>query len=124
MKQVVASRDDIAFYIKFFPLRSIHPDAYAKSKAVACQKDNESALKLLGEIFVNKANPKPDCKTSIVDDSIKLGNSIGLRATPTIIYQSGKVISGAPRAEIIVAKAVEKPVKKTAPKKYKKVIAE
>ncbi|MCK4910251.1 MAG: thioredoxin fold domain-containing protein [Thermodesulfovibrionales bacterium] len=101
-------RDDIAFYIKFLPLTTIHPEAYGKSTAIFCQEDNEKSLELLDKVFEKKANPKPDCKTQAVDESLRLGRSLGVNSTPTIVYQSGKVLSGAVRANELAEKATEK----------------
>ncbi len=101
-------RDDIVFYIKMFPLTSIHPEAYGKSAAVLCQEDNAKALALLDDIFDKKPIPAPTCKTTGVDDSIRTGRSLGISSTPTLIFQNGKVASGALKANELVARATEK----------------
>ena len=108
MKQIVATRDDIVFYIKMFPLTTIHPEAYGKSAAVLCEEDNTKALAMLEDIFAKKPIPAAKCKTTAVDDSIRVGRGLGISSTPTLIFQSGKVASGALKANDIVAKATEK----------------
>ena len=108
MKQVVATRDDIVFYIKMFPLTSIHPEAYAKSAAVLCEKDNDKALKLLEDAFANITIPAPKCETSAVDESIRMGRSLGVSSTPTIVFGNGRIVSGAIKANELAERATEK----------------
>ena len=108
MKQVVATRDDIAFYIKLFPLTSIHPEAYAKSAAVLCEEDNDKALKLLEDAFNNITIPAPKCETSAVDESIRMGRALGVSSTPTIVFQNGRIVSGAIKADELAGRATEK----------------
>jgi thiol:disulfide interchange protein DsbC len=110
MKQVVAMRDDIAFYIKLFPLVSIHPEAYAKSQAIMCEKDNGKALKLLEDAFEKKPLPEATCSGSIIDEHMRLGRSLELTGTPALIFQSGKKASGALKANDIVQRAMEKKI--------------
>jgi thiol:disulfide interchange protein DsbC len=89
MKKVVAERKDIAFYIKMFPL-PIHKDAAEKARAIVCEK----SLKLLDDAYEKKALPKPRCKTSVIDDNIKLAKKLGISGTPALILPDGRVISG------------------------------
>lgn len=90
MKKVIAERKDIAFYIKMFPLTSIHPNAYEKAKAIVCEK----SLALLEDAFDKKELPKPKCETSIVDNNLKLGQKLGISGTPALIFSDGRVHSG------------------------------
>jgi thiol:disulfide interchange protein DsbC len=89
MKKVVAERKDIAFYIKMFPL-PIHKDAAEKAKAIVCEK----SLKLLDEAYEKKPIPKAKCKTTVIDDNIKLGKKLGISGTPALILPDGRVVSG------------------------------
>lgn len=99
MKKVVSERDDIAFYIKMFPLTSLHPEAYNKSLAIACEK----SLKLLEDAFEKKPLPSPSCKTDVIDRNIELAKSLGIQGTPAIILPDGRLISGAMRAEDLIS---------------------
>ncbi|MBS1112386.1 MAG: hypothetical protein H6Q92_148, partial [Nitrospirae bacterium] len=67
MKKVVSERKDIAFYIKMFPLK-MHPGAYEKARTIICEK----SLKLLEDAFEKKQIPPPKCKTTVLDENIKL----------------------------------------------------
>ena len=89
MKKITEERKDIAFFIKFFPLK-IHPAAYAKAKAILCEK----SLALLEEAYSGKPMPQPKCETTAVDDSIKLAEKLGLSSVPVLIFPDGRVMSG------------------------------
>ncbi|MBI3753592.1 MAG: DsbC family protein [Deltaproteobacteria bacterium] len=89
IKKLLNERKDIAFYIKLYPL-DIHPDAYEKSKAIVCKK----SVQLLDDAFAGKKLPKPDCKAREVDENIKLGKSLGITGTPTLIFPDGRMLPG------------------------------
>ena len=98
MKQIIAERKDVAFYIKLFPLK-MHPDAYEKSKAIVCEK----SLALLEQAYEKKPLPKATCETTIIDDNIKLAERLRINSLPTMILPDGRVISGYKDAEAIKA---------------------
>lgn len=89
IKKLLKERKDIAFYIKLYPL-DIHPDAYEKSKAIVCKK----SIQLLDDAFAGKKIPKPDCEAREVDENIKLGKSLGITGTPTLIFPDGRALPG------------------------------
>jgi len=93
IKKVVEKRKDIVFYVKLFPL-SIHPQAHDKAVAIECEKDNDKAVKMLEDAYAKKDIPKAACNTKTVDENIKLGESLGLNGTPTVIFADGKVKNG------------------------------
>jgi thiol:disulfide interchange protein DsbC len=90
MKQIIAKRKDIAFYIKFFPL-PMHKDAYGKAKSIICNK----SLKMLEENFEKKEIPKTECATEEIDESMKLAASLGISGTPALILPDGRLREGA-----------------------------
>ncbi len=98
MKTVVKERKDIAFYIILYPLTSIHPEAYEKSKAIVCEK----SLALLENAFEKKQLPKAKCETTVLDENIKLAQKLGINGTPAMIFPDGKVISGMRDAKTII----------------------
>jgi len=89
MKKVARERKDIAFYIKMFPLK-IHRGAYDKAKAIVCKK----SLKLLEDAYNKKPLPAPSCKTSVVDENIKLAEKLGITADPAVVLPDGRVFVG------------------------------
>lgn len=97
MKQIVAKRKDIAFYIKFLPLE-FHKDAYWKAKSIVCNK----SMKMLEESFEKKEIPKTECATAEIDNSMKLAKSLGIGGTPALILPDGRLEMGAlPEAELL-----------------------
>ncbi|NOZ26381.1 MAG: thioredoxin fold domain-containing protein [Nitrospirae bacterium] len=90
MKKIVEKRDDIVFYLKMYPLTSIHPKAYNKSKAIVCEK----SIKLLEDAYDKKAIPAPKCETDAIDKNIALAKKLGIRGTPAIILPDGRLLSG------------------------------
>ncbi len=89
MKKVVKERKDIAFYIKMFPLK-MHPGAYEKARAIVCER----SLTLLDDAFSKKPLPAPRCKTSVIDENLKLAESLGITGAPTLVMPDGRVIAG------------------------------
>jgi thiol:disulfide interchange protein DsbC len=89
MKKIIEERKDIVFLIKMFPLKS-HPAAYEKAKAIVCEK----SLALLEDAHSNKPLPKPTCETTAVDESIKMGEKLGISGVPALIFPDGRIMSG------------------------------
>jgi thiol:disulfide interchange protein DsbC len=102
MKKVIKERKDIAFFIKLYPL-PMHKDAYAKAKAIVCEK----SLSLLDDAFEKKQLPKSKCETSEIDDNIKLAQKLGITGTPAIIMPDGRLIPGYLEADALI-KQIEK----------------
>lgn len=102
MKKVIKERKDIVFFIKLYPL-AMHKDAYAKSKAIVCEK----SLSLLEDAFEKKPLPTAKCETSAIDDTIKLAQKLGINGTPAIIMPDGRLISGYLEADALI-KQIEK----------------
>jgi thiol:disulfide interchange protein DsbC len=104
IKKVLEKRKDIAFYIKMFPLTKLHPKAYEKSTAIVCEK----SLKLLEDSYAGKSPPEAKCKTSEVDENIKLGERLGIRGTPAIVLPDGGIIPGYKDADSLIS-LIDKP---------------
>jgi thiol:disulfide interchange protein DsbC len=102
MKKVIKERKDIVFFIKLYPL-PMHKEAYAKAKAIVCEK----SLELLEDAFENKPLPKPKCETTAVDDNVKLAQKLGISGTPAIVMPDGRVIPGYMDAAALI-KSIEK----------------
>jgi len=98
MKKIVKKRNDIAFYLKMYPLTSIHPEAYNKSKSIVCEK----SLKLLEDAYEKKTIPAPTCTTDAIDKNIELAKKLGIRGTPAIILPDGRLLSGNQKAEDLI----------------------
>jgi thiol:disulfide interchange protein DsbC len=97
MKQIVAKRKDIAFYIKFLPLE-FHKDAYWKAKSIVCNK----SVKMLEDNFEKREIPKTECATDEIDNSMKIAQSMGIGGTPSLIMPDGRLKAGAlPETELL-----------------------
>ncbi len=97
LKKIVSDRKDIAFYLKLMPLK-LHPDAYWKSQSILCA----GSLRRLEENFEKKPIPKPDCEAKVVDETLKLGQELGITGTPTMIMPDGLIVVGVRDAEKIM----------------------
>ncbi len=104
MKKIVKERNDIVFYLKMYPLTSIHPDAYNKSKTIVCEK----SIKVLEDAYAKKTIPAPSCKTDAIDKNIALAKKLGIRGTPAIILPDGRLVSGNKKAEDLIKLIVGK----------------
>jgi thiol:disulfide interchange protein DsbC len=89
MKQIVAKRKDISFFIKLYPLE-MHKDAYGKSRSIVCAK----SMQLLEDCFAHKEIAKAECNTDEVDNNMKLAKSLGISGTPAIILPDGRMRIG------------------------------
>jgi thiol:disulfide interchange protein DsbC len=104
MKKIIEKRKDIAFYIKLFPL-PMHKQAYGEAKSIACGKN---PLALLDDAYEKKPLPEGKCKTTVVDDDMKLGKKLGITGTPAIIFPNGTVVPGFRDADSIIKVVDEK----------------
>ena len=89
MKRIIATRQDIAFYLFLYPL-PMHKDAYKKAQAVLCDK----SLQLLDDALSGKAVPEPKCGNELLEKSIALGKEMGVSGTPALIREDGTILSG------------------------------
>lgn len=104
MEKVVAQHDDIAFYIKMFPL-AMHPAAYDKAKAIVCAKiesSNDRALTFLNDSLTGKKLPAPGCENNQVEKNIALAKELHINSTPTLIMPDGRMLPGYKVADKIV----------------------
>jgi thiol:disulfide interchange protein DsbC len=91
--------DNVTIYTFLYPLVGLHPDAKRKAETIWCAKDRAKAwddFMATGKLpdDVNKCdNP--------VERNIRLGGSLGLNGTPTIIFGNGMIVPGALPADEI-----------------------
>ncbi len=97
LKEVVRRDPQIAFWIKFYPLK-IHPNAYEISKSIVCAR----SLDLLEAHFAGKPIPPATCDTRAIDDNIALVQQLGIGATPALILPDGLVQPGFRSADDIL----------------------
>lgn len=83
----------IRSYTFLFPLVQIHPNAYAKSAAIWCAKNQHQAM--LDVMLKNKVLSKASkgCKTPL-NRNMKLAKKLGVSGTPTIFSEQGRKHTG------------------------------
>ena len=91
-KETLSKLENVTIYTFLYPL-DIHPDAKPKSINVWCAKDKVRAW---NELMLDNKMPDNgnECSNPIMD-TIVLGKTLGISATPTIILSDGKKIPGA-----------------------------
>ncbi|MSM40820.1 MAG: thioredoxin fold domain-containing protein [Geobacter sp.] len=89
--KLVYMEPDLEIVVKMFPLK-MHPTAYDKARVIL----GAGTSYLLDKAFAGEQLPTPGEKDSKepVDESIKLGEKLGVRVTPTLILPDGRMISG------------------------------
>ncbi|MBE0595939.1 MAG: DsbC family protein [Desulfuromonadales bacterium] len=97
LQEVVKRDPDIAFWIKLFPLK-MHPNAYAISKSIVCNR----SMELLEASFAGKPVPPPLCEAKAIDDNIALAQTLGINSTPTLILPDGLVVRESKGADDIL----------------------
>lgn len=91
LKKLVAMEPDLTVYIKMFPLK-MHPAAYDKARVIL----GSNSLEVLDKAFAGEKLPEPGekDKKEPVDETIKLGESLGISGTPAIVMPNGELIAG------------------------------
>ncbi len=79
---------DLQVYFFLFPL---NPASYEKAKSIWCSQDR---LKALEESYQGKEAGPSSCNASAVDRNLELGKRMLISSTPTLLFQSGKVMEG------------------------------
>ncbi len=97
LKEVVRRDPQIAFLIKFYPLK-IHPNAYEISKSIVCAR----SMEMLEAHFAGKPIPPATCDTRAIDENIALVQRLGITATPALILPDGLVQPGFRSADEIL----------------------
>jgi len=89
---------EVAFFIKLYPLLSIHPDSGRISRSIACSR----SIDVLEDSFAGRPVPDPVCETDIVEKNRNLASKLGINSTPTMVLSDGRVTTGAMTAEEIL----------------------
>ena len=97
-KKVVANNPDVAFFVKLYS-RANSAGTARKALSVVCA----GSEKLLEDAYAGKPLPDPGCKTTVVDDTFRLAEKLGIRGTPTMVLPDGRVSRGYKDANAIAA---------------------
>ena len=88
--KIVKKDPSVVFFIKLYPIASLHPDAVRISKSIICT----GSLEMLEKSFADENIPDPGCETDAVDRNIKLAKSIGIISTPSMVLPNGRLLEG------------------------------
>jgi thiol:disulfide interchange protein DsbC len=84
-EQTLQQVDDMTLYVFMFPV--IRPERIDESKSVWCSPDRAKAWL---DLALRKKAPAPATCANPVDSIVALGQSIGVRATPTLFFENGE----------------------------------
>lgn len=91
-RETMPKLDNVTIYTFLYPLEELHPDAKRKAETIWCAKDRAKAW----DDFM-KSGKLPDQVTRCdnpVERNIRLGGSLGINGTPTIILGDGTMVPG------------------------------
>lgn len=98
LENELAKVDNVTIYTMLYPLDGLHPDARKKAEAIWCAKDR---VKAWDEFMQKGTLPESRSCDNPIERNIRLGNSLGINGTPTIIFEDGAIAAGMlPAAEI------------------------
>ncbi len=84
-EQTLQQVDDLTLYVYMFPV--IRPEKIADSKSVWCAADRPKAWL---DLALRKKVPAAATCDNPVESNVALGQSLGVRATPTLIFENGE----------------------------------
>ena len=84
-EQTLQQVDDLTLYVFMFPV--IRPERIEDSKSVWCAPDRAKAWL---DLALRKKAPSPATCDNPVESIVALGQSIGVRATPTLFFENGE----------------------------------
>ncbi len=86
--------DDVTLYIFLYPLESLHSDAARKSQSIWCQGDEKTRASLWHRaVLGGEAIATSECDNPL-KRNLALGESLGIRGTPTLIAADGRTLPG------------------------------
>lgn len=91
-RETMPKLDNVTIYTFLYPLEELHPDAKRKAETIWCAEDRAKAW----DDFM-KSGKLPDRVTRCdnpVERNIRLGGSLGINGTPTIIMGDGEMVPG------------------------------
>jgi len=98
LKKLAAMDKSVAVYVKMFPLK-MHPNAYDKARVIL----GSGSLDMLDRAFRGENLPLPgenDTGKSI-DETIRIGESLGIDGTPAMVLPEGRIVMGFRNAETL-----------------------
>lgn len=99
LEQELQSISDVTIYTFLYPLKQIHPQAEAKSRAIWCAEDPAKAWNAW---MLEKKDPgSATCEKDPVEELQALGKKLHITGTPALYFENGRRLSGAlPAAQL------------------------
>ena len=99
LKKLAAMDKSVAVYVKIFPLK-MHPNAYDKARVIL----GSNSAEMLEKAFAGEKLSQPETKDQKqpVDETIRIGESLGIDGTPVLVLPDGRIIAGFRNAEAIL----------------------
>ena len=95
LERTLAGVNDVTVYNLLYPITNLHPDSENKAHAIWCAKDRASTwTSWMREQQAPKTVSAP-CKDDPVSSLQDLGHKLRVSSTPTMLFPSGKRVSGA-----------------------------
>jgi thiol:disulfide interchange protein DsbC len=96
LEKELESVQDVTAYVFLYPLADLHPKALERSKAIWCSQDRTAAW---NGWLVKQIEPQAEaCSGDPIAELAALGKSLRITSTPTMFFESGKRVAGAPSA--------------------------
>ena len=95
-EQTLQQVDDMTLYIFMFPV--IRPERIDDSKSIWCSPDRSKAWL---DLALRKKAPAPATCDNPVESIVALGQTIGVRATPTLFFENGERQQGGMSANVL-----------------------
>lgn len=101
----LAKLKNVTIHEFLYPIKELHPGAFYHAVAIWCSKDRKKAL---DEVFSGKQIDDAVCENPI-GETVKLGQSLGISGTPTIIFEDGSMQVGYLASDQLQARLDGKP---------------
>ena len=101
----LAKLKNVTIHEFLYPIKELHPGAFYHAVAIWCAKDRKKAL---DDVFSDKQIEDAVCENPI-GDTVKLGQSLGISGTPTLIFDDGSIQVGYMESEKLQARLDGKP---------------
>lgn len=92
LEKSLISLNNVTIYTFVFPIAALHPQAKAKSIAVWCAKDKQTAW---DNLMLRNAPPASAQCDHPIDRNIALAQRLGVNGTPTLFSGDGRMQAGA-----------------------------
>jgi thiol:disulfide interchange protein DsbC len=101
LEQSLTTLDDVTIYTFMYPIEGLHPEADTRSISVWCSKNPSAAW---ADLMLRGVSPAETICDNPIQRNIALAGSLGIRATPTLVFHDGRLLPGAVPAEQINAR--------------------